>query len=205
MLYKTHAAVGIASSLLIFQPKTVSEVLLGFSAAYVGSIISDIDVGTSTSHKGADKIILSIILVTAAAIAADYYWKLGLYNELRSSNELMSFIISLSGFITICLVGKQTPHRSFMHSFLAFILLSVCVAISLPLAVPYFSTGFASHIVLDFLNKKKLRLLYPLKAGFSLDVCKSGGLINKFFFLCGIFGTVFYIVYHIYSVWEFPV
>ena len=57
MLGKTHMAVGTAAGLLIMQPQNITELILGTGAAMIGSVISDIDIGTSDSHKEADKII----------------------------------------------------------------------------------------------------------------------------------------------------
>ena len=58
MLGKTHMAVGVAASLLLLQPRTLPELILGAGAAAVGSVISDINCGTSESSRRADQIIL---------------------------------------------------------------------------------------------------------------------------------------------------
>ena len=55
MLGKTHMAVGTAAGLLIIQPQNITELILGTGAAMIGSVISDIDVGTSGSHRGGDQ------------------------------------------------------------------------------------------------------------------------------------------------------
>ena len=46
MLGKTHMAVGTAAGLLIMQPQNITELILGTGAAMIGSVISDIDIGT---------------------------------------------------------------------------------------------------------------------------------------------------------------
>ena len=51
MLGKTHMAVGIAATLAITQPSGVSELVLAVGAGSLGALISDIDVGTSNSHR----------------------------------------------------------------------------------------------------------------------------------------------------------
>ena len=51
MLGKTHMAVGVAAGLLVLQPKNLQELILGTGVSAIGSVISDIDVGTSESHK----------------------------------------------------------------------------------------------------------------------------------------------------------
>lgn len=51
MLGKTHMAVGVAASLLLLQPRTLPELILGAGTAAVGSVISDIDCGSSESSR----------------------------------------------------------------------------------------------------------------------------------------------------------
>ena len=70
MLGKTHMAVGVAASLLLLQPRTLPELILGAGAAAVGSVISDIDCGTSESSRRADQIIFvsETIVIGIAAV-----------------------------------------------------------------------------------------------------------------------------------------
>ena len=198
MLYKTHAAVGVASALAIVQPKSISELIVGCAAGITGGVICDIDSGTSTSHKEADRLILLILLLVCGVAAAENIWHLGIYEKISGDAELIKIIIAAAVFITVCLIGKQTPHRSFMHSGLCFVIMTVSVSVFLPVAAPYFGIAFASHVLLDFLNKKKIRLLYPLKTGFSLDVCRSDGVVNSFFFFVGLLSSVALIIYFAY-------
>jgi inner membrane protein len=44
LLGKTHFAVGVASSLIFTQPKTVQDVILAVGIGGMGALISDIDV-----------------------------------------------------------------------------------------------------------------------------------------------------------------
>ena len=57
MLGKTHMAVGVAAGLVVMHPQNIQELIVGTGTLAVGSVISDIDIGTSDSHKEADKII----------------------------------------------------------------------------------------------------------------------------------------------------
>ena len=58
MTGKTHAAVGLGTVLAVTQPSTVSGLVLAVGTGMLGALISDIDVGTSKSHKDADRITL---------------------------------------------------------------------------------------------------------------------------------------------------
>ena len=119
MLGKTHMAVGVATSLLLLQPQTLPELILGAGTAAVGSVISDIDCGTSDSSRKAEKIIfiLETLIVVIAAVEAR--WHLGLYQKLMANSSASRMILACAAFIAVCAYGKKTPHRSFLHSFLA--------------------------------------------------------------------------------------
>lgn len=47
MLGRTHFFIGTAAALAVLQPQTVPALVTGAGAAAIGSLISDIDVGTS--------------------------------------------------------------------------------------------------------------------------------------------------------------
>ena len=57
---KTHLTVGTAATILITQPSDWKSFLLCMGAAAVGSCVSDIDVSTSGSHKGLQRILILI-------------------------------------------------------------------------------------------------------------------------------------------------
>ena len=186
MLGKTHMAVGVAAGLLVLQPKNLQELILGTGVSAIGSVISDIDVGTSESHKDADKIIGMTIAALLFMVAVECIWHVGIYKKLMRDSSVPREIIAAAIFLGICAFGKEQSHRSFMHSILALVLLTGCVAIFLPLAAPYFEIGFLSHLSADLLNRRGERLLYPWKKGFCLRLCSSSGIVNKWMFQIGI-------------------
>lgn len=190
MLGNTHMAVGVAASLLVMQPKNIQELILGTGVAAIGAVISDIDIGTSDSHKEADKIIGMAALAVTAMIVVECVWHVGIYRRLMRSSSAARIMVSVAAFLMICAFGKERPHRSFMHSVPSFFLLTGCVMIFLPLAAPYFGIAFASHVALDLLNRKGERLLYPWRKGFSLNLCSSKGLVNRLLFRIGSAGSI---------------
>lgn len=185
MLGKTHMAVGIATTLAITQPSGISELLLAVGAGSLGALISDIDVGTSNSHRDADKITALSVVVVLAVFALDYFCNTQIIERIIGSSGYLRIIAGLLLFIGICAFGKEQPHRSFMHSFLALILLSFALGLIWEKAVIYFAVGFLSHLATDIFNKKKVRLLYPLKGGVSLGLFHAYGLANDIFFAVG--------------------
>ena len=74
MTGKTHTAVGLGTVLAVTQPSTVSGLVLAAGTGMLGALISDIDVGTSKSHKDADRITLIAVLLVAAEIALNYFY-----------------------------------------------------------------------------------------------------------------------------------
>lgn len=185
MLGKTHMAVGIAATLAITQPSGVSELVLAVGAGSLGALISDIDVGTSNSHRDADKITALSVVVVLAVFALDYFCNTQIIERIIGSSGYLRIIAGLLLFIGICAFGKEQPHRSFMHSFLALILLSFALGLIWENAVIYFAIGFLSHLATDIFNKKKVRLLYPMKGGVSLGLFHAYGLANDIFFAVG--------------------
>ena len=183
MLGKTHMAVGVAASLLLLQPRTLPELILGAGAAAVGSVISDIDCGTSESSRRADQIIFVSETIIIGIAAVEAHWHLGLYQRLMSNSSVSHIVLACAAFLAVCAYGKKTPHRSFLHSFLAGGLLMSCVGVFLPMLVPYFGIAYASHLALDFLNHKGEQLLYPYRKRFSLGICSASGLVNR---LCSV-------------------
>ena len=77
MLGRTHFFIGTAAALAVLQPQTVPVLVTGAGAAAIGSLISDIDVGTSQAHRDADKIITATVAVAALTILAEYKLNLG--------------------------------------------------------------------------------------------------------------------------------
>ncbi len=176
---ETHLAVGVAAVVAVTQPKNIREALLAVGVGAVGALISDIDVGSSQSRKEADKIIAIIGLLAVLIFVADHYFNAGIFSRMMASRGVPQIAIGILIFLSVCIFGMEQPHRSFMHSLLGLLLIEISLEIMFPAAVPYFAVGFASHIILDFLNKKRVRILYPLSWGFSLDICSARGLVNK--------------------------
>ena len=155
MLGKTHMAVGVAASLIVTNPTTITELILGSGIGIVGSVISDIDVGTSESHREADKIIAMVTFIMIAIGVLDFFWGLGIWDRIKQNGVLYPKVIALLVFVGICAYGRQQPHRSFMHSFLALGLLSAAMLFIYEPVVKYFVIGYISHIALDVFNYKK--------------------------------------------------
>lgn len=185
MLGKTHMMVGIAASLALTHPDTISGMVTAAGVGAVGALISDIDVGTSSSHKDADRVVGLTAIVIAVVMAADLIGRFGIIQRILNNSGIVRVLVGCLLFIGTCAFGKEQPHRSFMHSFLALVILSFSLGLVYPAIVPYFVIGFLSHLATDIFNRRKVRLLYPLKGGFSLNLFHANGMANTIFFMAG--------------------
>ena len=190
MLGKTHLAVGIAATMAVTQPASLSELILSAGLGGVGALISDIDVGTSNSHKDADKITMLTVFVILGVLVLDYFFNAGIVDRVVRNSGYGRIVAGVLLFIGICAFGKEQPHRSFTHSFLALLLLCFAIGLVWEKAVIYFAVGFLSHLATDIFNKKKVRLLYPVQGGVSLGLFPASGVANRIFFIVGSAVTV---------------
>ena len=168
MLGRTHFVVGIAAGLAVCHPGTLPALLAGIGVSALGGVLPDIDSGTSTAHKDADRIMAVCAVAAGFAVVSEAVFHVGLYSRLV----------------------ENEPHRSFMHSIPALVVLAACILQIFPDAGQYFAAGFASHLLIDLLNRRRVRLFYPLGKGFCLNLCSSRGLVNRILFLAGIAGSV---------------
>ena len=183
MLGKTHLAVGVATILVFLPPENFRQLLIEMGAGAVGALICDIDVGTSISHKDADRMTGLTISVIAVVIALDYFYNMNIVRQICQRESLFRIILGILIFVGICTYGKEQPHRSFMHSFLALILLEISIWIVYPEFMIPFGVGFLSHLATDIFNRRKVRLLYPMQGGVSLGLFSAKGIVNSIFFI----------------------
>lgn len=182
---RTHWAVGTAAALCVTQPARLRDWVLCIGAAAVGSVISDIDVTTSDSRETLNRITAVSVLAVAAVGIAEAWWDLGIIRNFDRESSIFRLILGFAAFLAVCTFGKNQPHRSFMHSFLGWILLGQITAFIYPAMTPYFSIAMLSHMAIDLLNRRNVRLLYPLKKGFSFGICSADGWVSRNLFLAG--------------------
>lgn len=181
MTGKTHMAAGIAVSLGATVPDTPKEMLICVAAAAVGAVISDIDVSTSDARREFNHFLGIAGIIVATVLFLEYYFRFGVFRMIKHHGYL-PLLLGLSCFVLICLFGKNKPHRSFMHSILALALLTGSVSLILPAAGVPFAAAMASHIGLDLLNKKKVKLFYPYRKGIAFSLCRADGVVSRTLF-----------------------
>ncbi|MCD7815105.1 MAG: metal-dependent hydrolase [Lachnospiraceae bacterium] len=191
MMSKTHITTGIAASLLFLHPDTAASISAAVIGGTFGAVIPDVD--SRSTRISRDPLYGRIL--SGAIIAASIYW--GQSQQVNLLKNMLRTHIRpaiLTGFLLmalLCVSGRISGHRSFSHSFLFFVLMGGAVYLICPAFLPGYGIGFLSHLLLDCLNKKPVRLLYPVKSGFCLRLCYADGVANTVLFLIGIALSVY--------------
>ncbi len=161
---KTHLLTAIATSLLVTTPHTPREYIISITGAALGGVISDIDILKDDTTRDAiqGQILFSVLAIVGAGV--DYIFKLNIINDI-SKQSVALLVIGIASFITFWIAGLESKHRSFTHSILGMLLFAFSVFLMAPMFSLPFLVGFITHIALDLFNKKKVRLLYPIKGG----------------------------------------
>lgn len=184
MLAKTHLALGYSSCLLLARPSSPAGLITCIGISTIFSVISDVDATTSESKKNLKKVTAAAAAGILLIFAGDYYLGTNISDYLRNSTYLLRYIISFLFLLIVCIFGEHQPHRSFMHSFAGMAALCAGVYVIIPSGTVYALISMLSHIAADLLNKKKIRLFYPLKSGsFCLNLCSSDGAANMLIFI----------------------
>ncbi|WP_143318721.1 metal-dependent hydrolase [Clostridium sp. HBUAS56010] len=199
MMGKTHIFIGMASALAISVPSTGDECLAAIMGGAVGGIISDIDIRSNSYCRDA----LYARFITAGIVLFSFIINFFVGGEIWRSIINTNYVrlsIGISTFLMLCLFGVFQNHREFTHSLIALVLFTVSVGLfCYPIAVP-FVIGFLSHLLLDILNKKPIRLLFPKDKGICLKLCYSNKIADKVFMVLGIVGTIFALSYSCFRI-----
>ncbi len=183
MLSKTHLAWGITASLLVLQPRTPKDLAAAVIGGALGGSIPDID--NMKSRTNIDSIITqgTALLIAGGAVVLDWQYHLGILRYLMNHPE--SAVTGAVFYLIFAIAGFYSPHRGFTHSILAMALFTAAAGMIYPGAAEAYMLGYVSHLVLDLLNRKPLKLFFPLKKGICLKLCYSNRLANKLFFWSG--------------------
>jgi inner membrane protein len=186
----THITVGIASATLITQPSTVGECVVAIVGGSAGGIICDIEVHSNRYIRDALYARIAVAAIALVSLLADVFMHGPMSTYVTETNETI-LLIGAALVVGVSLFGRFQPHRTFTHSLLALTLLTMGVTLACrPLGVP-FAIGFLSHVLLDLLNKKRVKLFYPSQFGnICFGLCYANGIANKVFLGLGLLGSV---------------
>lgn len=193
MMGKTHLTVGIAAALTALQPRTAAGCFAAVLGGAIGGVICDIDTLRNEGSNDSIAVQLSALAIGASVLAADWYLNTGILRYVLTLGENRLLYGALALF-TLWVIGFFSNHRGFTHSIAAGALFSQAVWMLCPPVVMPFASAYASHIVLDLLNKKGVRLLYPMKGGVYCDLFYSDRTANDLLFSFGIIVSAFLII-----------
>lgn len=186
ILRTTHLSVGITAALAVLQPDNLYECLAVTGIAAVGSVISDIDADQSKVRREADFMlgvgaaILATIMIVQTKFHVDF-------TKYLSGNQTLSERSVAAGvFMILCVIGRMTPHRSFMHSLAAGVIFTMVIyTMFSKQAALAFMIAFLTHILLDLLNCKGIQLFWPVPGHHCFKLCASNGWVNRILCLTG--------------------
>ena len=189
MLAKAHITIGMAAALTITAPDSIPEALPVITGASLGCLICDLDCDNPREKQDSSHWRIAMFLVAAAVLFEDYHIDAGMWRSLIESGSYL-WCAGIAGFALTCAFASVSNHRGFSHSLLALALEAFSLWLIFPAAAVPFVIAFVSHMILDMTNKRPVRILYPLKKGFSFGWFYADRLANK---VCAAAGSVWLI------------
>lgn len=181
MTGRTHVAAGVATALALAaglgSGTSVPTLACAAAGGALGAVLPDLDV-RNTARPLSDRLSrLAAAALLVAAVGADAAagWPLA---RRAAEAGLGAVALGLAALAALCCAARLSAHRSFSHSLVA--LAGVFAATHLacaPLA-PFVVAGMASHLALDLLTYRGLRLLWPARKGLCLRLCHTGGVVD---------------------------
>lgn len=184
MLAKAHITAGMAAAFSIIMPADAETALTVVAGASLGCLVCDIDCDNPSEKSDSAHWRRVMIAVFAAALAADHLLDGIMTRTLAESNPYIS-CAGIAGFVLTSAFASISDHRGFSHSLPALAIETVFVKMAFPAAAEAFAIAFITHLILDLMNKKPVRLLYPLRKGFCLGWFYADRLANKVFAAAG--------------------
>lgn len=186
MMSMTHLTIGISAALIISNPHSVGEFLPPLIGGALGGIISDVDARSNPHCKDALYGRLVAIGIALIALVVDWFTKSGIIQSIISPERRIMAIIGAIVFAALVVIGAFQEHRGFTHSLLYAVLTSaVMLLIHVPIGIS-FAIGMLTHLLLDCLNKKPIRLFFPAAKGVCFNLCYADKAANKVFLILGI-------------------
>lgn len=155
----------------------MTELAAAAAGGALGGTLPDLDVRDS-AHPLRDRLArVAAVALLALAICLDATagWPLA---RRAAQAGLESVALGAVALAALCCAARLSAHRSFSHSLLALVGFAVATRLACPPLAPALAAGLASHLVLDLLNYRPLRLLWPARRGFCLGLCKTDGIVD---------------------------
>ena len=193
MLGKTHLAVGMGAALTLAQPTTLGACITAVIGGAVGGVLADADTMRTDGKLGATQVHAFAAVLTVSLLMLDSVLKTGMCAAIARRNDET---LAMGGilFAALWIWGYFSDHRSFTHSLGAVCLFTWAVNMIYPPLSMSFLVGYGSHLVLDLLNKRPLKLFYPLDDGVCFGVFYSNREANTLCFYAGCLVSAYFII-----------
>ena len=182
MMSKTHLAVGIAASLAA-APATKEGLCYALMGGSIGSLICDID----RSSERPSRDVRQGWWIAFTVFFAGFMYESYSYWQTFKAEHLLSDplkVICLGLIIVLLLFAINGTHRGFSHSLLMCALSAFLIYFLSKQTCMFYIIGFLTHLLLDVLNKKPVRVFYPA-GGICLGWFYADGLANQILLLLG--------------------
>jgi inner membrane protein len=191
---KTHIAVGIAASLAITAPASAPAIACAVTGGALGGVLPDVDTLRHDVRHDARNGQVITVAILVASIIADIIWGWGIWSDIYAASP--QAIAGLVIFVIAWVASFFSAHRSFSHSILGLGVFALSVWLAAPMLLGSFAIGFASHLLLDVLNKKPVQLLFPVGRGVCLVWCYANRTANTVLLILGlVYIVVFFTLY----------
>ena len=185
----------MAAAFSIVRPETVAGALPVIAGGALGCLICDLDCENKSEKSDSSHWRIVMAVAAAAALIEDYLLDAGMWRSLGQSGGPLwrlpgqagqyLWFAGLAGFVVTCVFASGSGHRGFSHSLLALALETACLWLVFPAAALPFAIAFSSHVLLDMMNKRSVRLFYPAKKGICFGWFYADRLANKVVAACG--------------------
>lgn len=183
---KAHIATGMAVAFTVCRPENLNDALPVITGAAMGCLICDLDCEAQGERADSSRWRIVTTLIAIAALIEDRLLEAGMWESFGQSGSYLWFAGAL-GFALICTFASVSSHRGFSHSLMALVLELACIWLVFPAATVPFAAAFLSHIALDIMNRRPVRILYPMKEGICLKWFYADRLANR---VCEIAGCI---------------
>ena len=184
MLAKAHITVGMAAAFTVIMPEDAAEALPVIAGASLGCLICDIDCDNAAERTDSSHWRKVMACIAAVSLAADHLLDAGMWRTLAQSSPYV-WAAGIAVFVLTCAFASVSSHRGFSHSLAAVALETLSIYLVFPAAAAPFAIAFITHLILDIMNKRPVRLLYPLRKGFCLGWFYADRLADKVFAAVG--------------------
>lgn len=178
MTGKTHLAAGVAAALLAAGPAAgLTGLVAAAAGGAAGAVLPDLDV-RDTAHPWRERLTragAAALLVGALVADGAAGWPLV---RRAAGAGLGSVALGAVSLAALCCAARLSAHRSFSHSLPALAGFAAATHLVCAPLAPFVALGFATHLALDLLTYRGLRLLWPARRGLSLGLCHTGGVVD---------------------------